>query len=246
MYYTGGDQLKIICDPFRPAEMGDDELIYHNCYDILHLGMPTKGYWQCALSFVGTDDDMEMKLEFSRRKSKLSKRIEDHVIKKFPLYFDNGTNSVQVGKRIGGIILAEDTTVFAAPKGGSSQASTPGEERSAGSPTEASEDAHQETPPYLSSVFAPRTGEQGSRRPSPVRRGAVARRGRGSLMGRPRIDPAEHRRGAPSRSPVQSGRAGNKRARGASSGRPGKARARIGGLRIGLGAAHPELESTIT
>ena len=109
---TGLDELKIICDPFRHAESVDSELMHYKCYDVLPLGRIPKGRWLFVMSLVGREDKVELKLEFSRRASTASRKILERESQSFPVYFDNGTNSVQIGARNGGLINSVSEAFF--------------------------------------------------------------------------------------------------------------------------------------
>ena len=109
---TGLDELKIICDPFRHAESENSELMHYKCYDVLPLGRIPRGRWLFVMSFVGQGDKVELKLDFSRRANAASRKILERESQTFPVYFDNGTNSVQIGARNGGLINSVNKTFF--------------------------------------------------------------------------------------------------------------------------------------
>jgi len=109
------DKLKIICDPFRPSQKEEDSrpLDFHKCYDLLNLHNPGRGLWVFLLSFVGDDDDVQMQLEFWYHSFRgNTRKMRGHQTRTFHVYFDNGTNSIQVGDRTGGIVEPINTTIF--------------------------------------------------------------------------------------------------------------------------------------
>lgn len=104
-----GDELKIICDPFCRARSDDDVLMYYNCHDVFDLGIIPRGRWTFVPRFYGAGDNYKLVLQLTRQGLSGSKRVRESRTITFPLYFDNGTNSIHVGTRNGGIIDDDDT-----------------------------------------------------------------------------------------------------------------------------------------
>ncbi|RYP18208.1 hypothetical protein DL765_004065 [Monosporascus sp. GIB2] len=93
---NGLDKLKIICDPFFSPHGDDDNLHYNNCYDILPLGQPTQGDWYYSMTLDGRGDNMCMVLERWLRPHK-KHRASYFDEKRIPLFYEKGSNCVQVG-----------------------------------------------------------------------------------------------------------------------------------------------------
>ncbi|KAI1084554.1 hypothetical protein F5B20DRAFT_522169 [Whalleya microplaca] len=94
---TGLDELKLICDPFLDAHSPGSESLHHDkCYDILELGVPTKGYWSFSLHLTGSGDNMSLIMERFRHYAKQKKGVLfDRAI--FPLYYNRGGNCIHLG-----------------------------------------------------------------------------------------------------------------------------------------------------
>lgn len=100
IYFHGGEDVKIICDPFRRADSAEAVLQYFRCYDVTPAWTPTRGHWTFSLSLTKQGDASFLVLKTSkkaRRGAKKRRRMEYEWT--LPVYFDPGTNCVLLGGR---------------------------------------------------------------------------------------------------------------------------------------------------
>ncbi|KAH9896363.1 hypothetical protein F4778DRAFT_783636 [Xylariomycetidae sp. FL2044] len=91
---TGQDRLKLICDPFFAAYSSAKDLHFSKCYDLLELGVPTKGRWSFSLSLKGNKNNMKLVMERYQYQGTKSKLYDK---KKFPLYYSTGGSCIFLG-----------------------------------------------------------------------------------------------------------------------------------------------------
>ncbi|KAK8037551.1 hypothetical protein PG991_000897 [Apiospora marii] len=100
-FSTGRDRLKLVCHPFYERQTPPKKLEYFRCYDLLGLGMPTRGHWDIALSLAGRGDDVRLVMERAHaypRKKGLLPPPAPFDAREFPLYYNRGENCIHVGR----------------------------------------------------------------------------------------------------------------------------------------------------
>lgn len=100
LFFQGGDEVKIICDPFRRAERDSDVLQFFRCYDVTPTWTPTRGHWSFDLSLDKQEEDFYLVLKASKKARRRQKKRRRTAYEwKLPVYFDGGTNCVLIGGR---------------------------------------------------------------------------------------------------------------------------------------------------
>ncbi|KAK9780721.1 hypothetical protein SCAR479_01907 [Seiridium cardinale] len=99
----GDDELKIVCDPFfeHDSNPNKEQLHYHKCYDIAHLGRPTIGRWWFTLALSGHGNQMWLTIERSRQPTRSPKGRKGRILYDpitVPLHFNRGSNSIHIGE----------------------------------------------------------------------------------------------------------------------------------------------------
>jgi len=95
-----GDRFKLICDPFfsqRPDKTHDC-LAYERCFDVLPLGHLVTGMWRrIQVSFETTGGKTSMVIQQWSKKSEKARKWKDEETWVIPVFFNGGSNCVQVG-----------------------------------------------------------------------------------------------------------------------------------------------------
>ncbi|KAK6840028.1 hypothetical protein PG987_005894 [Apiospora arundinis] len=95
---TGKDHLRLVCHPFYERERPPKNLAFYRCYDLLNLGMPTKGKWRIALSLTISEGEVILVMErHYTHWTDGSQPVHFNTVK-LPLYYNGGENCIHVGR----------------------------------------------------------------------------------------------------------------------------------------------------